>query len=235
MLRILHLIPAQHAQLAQTSSETQLKTELAALSKVRSSLLCISSPSAYVFSLRVQFMHQKLQCGLPVCWLSMFASPAWNVGLLHRHAASLQIHDVEGVGKALFIHWNARFCLDSDKQGESGKQLLSVVAIASELAAGALEAFVSQPRLSFLGEDCSKLVARNLLQTLHSCHARGVFHRDVKPEVCTQQRLDALTLESYSHDWLSRRTFWWMPQRSTSSSVISASPTWLRFPCPAIA
>ncbi len=62
-------------------------------------------------------------------------------------------------------------------------QQLQVVAIASELAAGALEAFVSQPKLSFLGEDCSKLVARKLLETLQACHERGVFHRDVKPEV----------------------------------------------------
>ncbi len=98
---------------------------------------------------------------------------------------STQVHDVEGVGKALFIHWNARFALSSDSQSQSSdnKQLLNVVAIASELAAGALEAFVSQPKLSFLGEDCSKLVARKLLETLQACHARGVFHRDVKPEV----------------------------------------------------
>ena len=109
---------------------------------------------------------------------------------------SVQVHDVVGVAKALFIHWNARVCLNSGNttECEDAKQLLDVVAIASELAAGALEAFVSQPKLSFLGEDCSRLVARKLLETLRECHERGVFHRDVKPEVRQLVLLFSFTL-----------------------------------------
>jgi serine/threonine protein kinase len=74
---------------------------------------------------------------------------------------------------------------------------MSVVAIASELAAGALESFVAQPKFAFLGEDCSRLIAHKLLTTLAACHERGVFHRDIKPEVSTFAQPDCLEYRKY--------------------------------------
>lgn len=115
---------------------------------------------------------------------------------LHAQRAS-QLSGAKGVAQTLFMHWNATMAVEGGKP-------TAVVAIASTLAAGALSGFFSAA--GFLGEDCGRLVAARLLNALATCHSRGVYHRDIKPDVRVRRPRVAACPRSRRH---LRRTCWW--------------------------